>query len=64
MLLLQFHNTEREGDGDRATNNGKVMLLMFWSTTKSYNDAFKMYCCIMLRYRLKSLLSPVTSYEL
>ena len=28
-LLLLFNNTEGEEDGDRATLNGKVMLLMF-----------------------------------
>ena len=28
-LLLLFNNTEGEEDGDRATINGKVLLLMF-----------------------------------
>ena len=42
MMLLQMNDTEKEGDGERAIINSKVLLLMFRSTARSKKYAFEM----------------------
>ena len=42
MMLLQMNDTEKEGDGNRAIVNSKLLLLMFRSTSRSKKYAFEM----------------------
>ena len=42
MVLLQMNDTEKEGDGERAIINSKVLLLLFRSTSMSKKYAFEM----------------------
>ena len=41
MMLSQMNDTEKEGDGERAIINSKVLLLMFRSTARSKKYAFE-----------------------
>lgn len=42
MVLLQMNDTDKEGDGERAIINSKVLMLLFRSTTNSKKYGFEM----------------------